>query len=84
MIPEGAKSDLGFVKLFYSTCEVDMKSLAQDSPFSLPEVDPDEDATPPAANSGNTRGAGIKKREVQKPVDSWGSCCYTMNIQPLA
>ena len=66
-IPEGAKSDLAFLKLFVSTNEVNMDSIIQPSAFSnAPDIEEEL-----------SRGGGPCK---WPNVEAWESYQYTVTV----
>ena len=68
-ISSGSTRDVGFLKLYVSTCELDMDSLVQCSPFS---------AQGPPAVIGLSRGS---KRKLEPMKQIWDTYRYAIHIR---
>ena len=74
---DNAVYDVGFLKLFVSTCQVDLGSIAQGSPFLPTNVAAREEAGSPA-RSGHERGAGRQRNPV---IAAWDEICYAVIVR---
>ena len=76
-IPDGAENDIGFLKLFVSTCPLDMSSVVQDSPFLLADQIS-------LGGSGFARGGRVVAREADASVDTWDAYRYDVTVRRAA